>query len=554
MPADASNRTLVLSVVAVDLVAYSQKSVAEQMSLKDHFNQVLLQAIRDIPIADRIILDTGDGVAMGFLGDPEDALYVAMFMHDAINRDSAGSPSGGADGGVIRIGINLGPVKLATGVGGHPNIIGDGINVAERIMGFAEPGQFTASRPVFEVMSRMSDHYATLFQYAGVHTDKQVRAHDVYLVGKSAAAFHHAQRGVAERTAARAGQPVIPPVIAKVFAQVPALPPVKTASPAPAPAAKRDTAPAAAAGKAQESAVTVTKAVTSPQPRVIATGERNHALIDFLEDRNKVAITATLLAVIAVTLAALLAYRKMLILQPGSPAPAVAALTPAPATKVASPAEILPPSIPVPTIASPAETSASVAAPVKTVEPPPPSPRSGAAAPSVARDTAKAAKDVKPERPERSERAEKPAPREEIRTDARKPALPRTPEREKPPTGTAAPIMPTYQSPAATPRPEAVAPTQTLPPPAVAVPDTRIVAISRVDPAYPIEATRQSINSGLVRAKITIDASGNVSDIVILESRPISAFGRETRLTAKQWKFNPGAAGRVQEFEISFKP
>ncbi|MCY7387720.1 MAG: hypothetical protein LH481_06600 [Burkholderiales bacterium] len=87
MPAETSSRTLVLSVVAVDLVGYSRESVAGQMTLKDNFNQVLVRAIQDIAIADRIILDTGDGVAMGFLGDPEDALFVAMFMHDALNRD-----------------------------------------------------------------------------------------------------------------------------------------------------------------------------------------------------------------------------------------------------------------------------------------------------------------------------------------------------------------------------------------------------------------------------------------------------------------------------------
>jgi len=44
MPADSNNRTLVLSVVAVDLVGYSRKSVAEQMSLKETFNRVLLES------------------------------------------------------------------------------------------------------------------------------------------------------------------------------------------------------------------------------------------------------------------------------------------------------------------------------------------------------------------------------------------------------------------------------------------------------------------------------------------------------------------------------
>ena len=81
-----------------------------------------------------------------------------------------------------------------------------------------------------------------------------------------------------------------------------------------------------------------------------------------------------------------------------------------------------------------------------------------------------------------------------------------------------------------------------------------MIRLTRNDPAYPIEAIRQSIPSGYVRARITIDANGNVSDVTILESRPISAFAREARITAQQWKYNPGAAGRTQEVEFSFKP
>ncbi len=193
MSAEPSSRTLVLSVVAVDLVGYSRESVADQMALKRNFNQVLLGAIANISASDRIILDTGDGVAMGFLGDPEDALYVAMYMHANVNRDRP----------AIRVGINLGPVKLATGVGGHPNIIGDGINVAERIMTFADPGQLTASRPFCEVMSSVSSQYKSIFQRIGVRTDKQVRDHDVYLVCISDGAFRLAERGVKERASQR---------------------------------------------------------------------------------------------------------------------------------------------------------------------------------------------------------------------------------------------------------------------------------------------------------------------------------------------------------------
>jgi len=43
----------------------------------------------------------------------------------------------------IRVGVNLGPVRLVKDINGQPNIIGDGINVAQRVMSFAEPGRYS---------------------------------------------------------------------------------------------------------------------------------------------------------------------------------------------------------------------------------------------------------------------------------------------------------------------------------------------------------------------------------------------------------------------------
>ena len=549
MPSDALSRTLVLSVVAVDLVGYSRKSVAEQMSLKDQFNQILLQAIRDIAAADRIILDTGDGVAIGFLGDPEDALYVAMYMHDAINRDSSSSASGGFDAASIRTGINLGPVKLATGVGGHPNIIGDGINVAERIMQFAEPGQLTASRPLVEVMTRMSDHYATLFQFAGVRTDKQVRAHDVYLVGKSPAAFRQAQSGVL----ARAGKTV-------ADSRAPGAAVASAASPpaAPKPASKPKSTAPATSPPAPPPAPSPSAPVAAP----------SNGLADFLGDRNRVATTAFALAVTAVILAALLSWRKMS--APAAP-PASLAVNTAPAAPVETPAPaVATPTEPAPKIADKAPPSRETAA----TKPAAPEPKP--AAPAAKPDNAAASKTATPpvapppiartvERPPAKAEpvAPPPATRDKprdppaepaARDSARKPAATKPEARILP--GSSAPIVPAYQSPADAPRQEAVAPTPAPPAPAAAAPaeTTEVVIVSRSAPAYPVEAVRQGISSGTVRARATIDARGNVvGEVNIIESRPIQAFGREARNSMKTWKFNPGAPGRIYEVEISMK-
>lgn len=174
---DRTNRTFICSVLFLDIVEYSRKPVSEQILLKERFNALIAESIADLPANDRIILDTGDGVAINFLGDPEDALFVAIALRSALRRPLAGGPRPEA-----RMGLNLGPVRLVKDLNGQPNIIGDGINVAQRVMSFAEPGQVLVSRSYFEVVSHLSAGYAQMFTYRGSRTDKHVREHEVWEV------------------------------------------------------------------------------------------------------------------------------------------------------------------------------------------------------------------------------------------------------------------------------------------------------------------------------------------------------------------------------------
>jgi hypothetical protein len=57
--------------------------------------------------------------------------------------------------------------------------------VAQRVMSFAESGQLLVSRSFYEVVSCLSADYAKLFDYVGARTDKHVREHEVYVVGKA---------------------------------------------------------------------------------------------------------------------------------------------------------------------------------------------------------------------------------------------------------------------------------------------------------------------------------------------------------------------------------
>jgi class 3 adenylate cyclase len=197
---DTANRTFICSVVFIDLVGYSKKPVTEQIRLKTSLTNNLSEAIKDIPVNDRIILDTGDGAAISFLGDPEDALFVTLSLREAIVRDNTAATSAEASGeDSVRMGINLGPVKLVKDINGHPNIIGDGINVAQRIMSFARPGQIVVSRSYYDVVSNLAGEYAKLFSYEGSRTDKHVREHEIYVVGHHEGALQKAKDGMRDR-------------------------------------------------------------------------------------------------------------------------------------------------------------------------------------------------------------------------------------------------------------------------------------------------------------------------------------------------------------------
>lgn len=176
---ETSNRTFVCCVLFLDIVEYSKMSVTEQLSLKQRFNELLVNALKHVVANDRIVLDTGDGAAVSFLGNPEDSLFAAMSLRDALAaQDPKQEPSLR-----VRIGLNLGPVRLVKDINGQLNIIGDGINVAQRVMSFAEPGSIMVSRSYYEVVARLSPDYEGMFHYDGTRTDKHVREHAVYVIG-----------------------------------------------------------------------------------------------------------------------------------------------------------------------------------------------------------------------------------------------------------------------------------------------------------------------------------------------------------------------------------
>ena len=201
-----NNRTWLCTVLFMDIVDYSKLSVDQQMMVKQSFSTLVSDALRELPNEDAIKLDTGDGMAMCYLGAPEDVLYVAIGLRDAFVQVNSVCETCYT----VRMGINLGPIKIMEDINGNRNTIGDGINVAQRIMSFSRPNQLLVSRAYYEVVSCLSVDSPDMFSYIGIHNDKHVREHAVYEVvtskdGIQSAMFHDFPDKAAERLTRQTG-------------------------------------------------------------------------------------------------------------------------------------------------------------------------------------------------------------------------------------------------------------------------------------------------------------------------------------------------------------
>ncbi|MDR3457239.1 MAG: hypothetical protein P4N60_07325 [Verrucomicrobiae bacterium] len=169
-------RTWLVSVLFVDMVRYSTQSQEVQAQWRTRFKQYLNEGLKDLTEHDRVILDCGDGAAIVFLGEPEAAMTCALSVLGNIVLEKGPLPKPLH----VRIGINLGSVRLVRDINGNLAAAGDGINVGQRIMSFAGDNQILVSRSFYEVASLLTDGYAALFRADGVRKDKHQREHRVY--------------------------------------------------------------------------------------------------------------------------------------------------------------------------------------------------------------------------------------------------------------------------------------------------------------------------------------------------------------------------------------
>ncbi|MCH8154842.1 MAG: adenylate/guanylate cyclase domain-containing protein, partial [Proteobacteria bacterium] len=132
------------TILAADVVGYSRLMAADEAGtlaqLKTHRKELIEPKTAEHH--GRVVKLMGDGTLMEF-GSVVDAVRFAVDVQQAMAERNAKVPE---DRRIIyRMGINIGDIIVE-----GDDIYGDGVNVAARLEGLAEPGGICVSRTVFD--------------------------------------------------------------------------------------------------------------------------------------------------------------------------------------------------------------------------------------------------------------------------------------------------------------------------------------------------------------------------------------------------------------------
>jgi adenylate cyclase len=174
----AQARKLV-AILAADVVGYSRlMGEAEAGTARAVLEHREAAAPIVLGFGGRLVKTMGDGVLIEFPSIVA-AVECAIAMQAQMVERNAGVPSDKRI--VYRIGVNLGDVLIE-----GDDILGDGVNVAARLEGIAEPGGVCISEDAYrQVRGKIEGPFADLGEKALKNIARPVR---VYAVGSSAAA------------------------------------------------------------------------------------------------------------------------------------------------------------------------------------------------------------------------------------------------------------------------------------------------------------------------------------------------------------------------------
>jgi adenylate cyclase len=195
--AEARVERRLAAVLAADVAGYSRLMGADEegtlAALRAHQRELLDPKIAEF--RGRIVKTTGDGLLIEF-GSVVDATHCAMDVQRGMTERNVSVPP---DKRLeFRIGINVGDVIVEDN-----DIFGDGVNVAARLEGIAEPGGIVISASAHDaVINRIKAEFRDLGALSLKNIERPVRALQVVFVSGD-----HANAGAIQSVRPQSGGP-----------------------------------------------------------------------------------------------------------------------------------------------------------------------------------------------------------------------------------------------------------------------------------------------------------------------------------------------------------
>ncbi len=162
------------AILAADVVGYSRLMRADEEGTLKRL-KVLRAELLDPRITEhngRIVKTTGDGTLVEFASAVDAVRCAVAVQADLVARDD-GAPEDSAM--ALRIGINVGDIIIE-----GDDIYGDGVNVAARLEGLAEPGGICLSASVHEqVRHKLGMNFEDLGERSVKNIDQPIRVYRV---------------------------------------------------------------------------------------------------------------------------------------------------------------------------------------------------------------------------------------------------------------------------------------------------------------------------------------------------------------------------------------
>ena len=169
------------AVLAADVVGYSRLMASDEEGTLARFN-VLRRQFLEPTIAEhrgRIVKRTGDGLPIEF-GSAIDATRCAVRTQQGMAKRNENVP---ADQRIdMRIGIHIGDIIIEEG-----DIFGDGVNVAARLEGIAQPGGISISEDAWrQVQGKVTANFVDTGEQRLKNIPRPVRVYCLKLDGEGA--------------------------------------------------------------------------------------------------------------------------------------------------------------------------------------------------------------------------------------------------------------------------------------------------------------------------------------------------------------------------------